>query len=124
MLWSEFIENLSKLVICIKWHGGQFNIITHDFIKGDKRDTCSELTVWYLHMYVLDDMSANSSYDLSINGLYALSSNSCPCDVRVLQEFFITGLKIPSVNACSHDVRDYVDVTSEIVLPGMNGLGP
>ena len=60
---------------------------------------------------------------LSINGLYVLFINVCPCDVHGLHEFSITGMKILYVNVCPLDVRDYVDVTSESGLPGTNGLG-
>ena len=52
-----------------------------------------------------------------------LSINVRPCDIRSLNEFSVTVLKIMSVNVCPRDVIDSVNVTSESGLPGLNGVG-
>ena len=50
--------------------------------------------------------------------------NICLRDVRDLQELFIYGLEIPSVNVCHRDVRSSVYITPDSDLPVLNGLGP
>ena len=105
-------------------HGGQFNICTRDIIKVDTRATWSELTVHYLHVNSLNEMSANIMYGFSVNGLDVLSINVHPCDVRGLHGLSVTSLKILFVNICSHDVRDSVHVMSESGISGLNSIVP
>ena len=52
------------------------------------------------------------------------SINVFPCDIHVLHEFSFTDLKILSINVCPCDVRDSMFITSDSVIPGMNGLVP
>ena len=58
-----------------------------------------------------------------INGIYLQSINVLPREVCGLNEFFATGLKRLPVNVFPLDVKEYVDVTPESDLPGMNGIG-
>ena len=75
-------------------------------------------------MHGIDELSDNSLYDLSLNGMDVLSINVRPCDVSGLHKFSVTILKILSVNVCPRYVREFVYVMSNSYLPGLNVLGP
>ena len=99
----------------IKFHGGNFNVRTHDI----GLPVLNELSI----LHRIYELYSNGLYDLSVNFLDVLSITISPRDIRGFNELSITGLKILSVNVHLCDIRESVDVISESSLPGMNGLG-
>ena len=124
MSQRDFIYCISKLMSYIQFHSGKFNVHTRDVRKLATKYNWSELTVRPFHVHIIGELSVNGLYDLSVNGMDVLSINALPRDIRGLRDLSITGLKILSVKVHPSYVRDSVDVTSDIGLPGMNFLDP
>ena len=55
-------SSLLKYWDILKFHGVQFNFLTCDTIKGDKRVIWFELTVCPSYVYGIDDLSKNGLY--------------------------------------------------------------
>ena len=88
-------------MIYIKLHGEQFNVCTLDMIEGVHG--ISGLNILYILIHYCDvhgmnDMYENGVYDLSSNGLNALSINARPCDINCLHKLSINGLNPISVH--------------------------
>ena len=81
-------------------------------------------------MHGIDDLSYNSFYGLSINGLDVLSINVFPCDAFGMHELSVNDMKVLFE---SLDVTSYSDISGlnrlglESILNGLNslnGIGP
>ena len=61
-------------------------------------------------MHVINDLSTNGLYGLSVNGMSVLSINVSHRDVCVMHNFSVTSMKILYINFCPPDVREFMDV--------------
>ena len=115
---------------CIKLHVGKFNLRTRDIREGIHRLPGMNLLsvlACSCDIHNLNEMSANSLYDLSVNGLNILSINVHPFDVSGLHELSVNGLNTLSAHICKRGVGESGDTTLESGINGlnvMNGLGP